>query len=132
MRFKKFYKQFIAEFRAEHLTLKEVESLFDVVLKACGVYELVRGPYSGTPPTNVTPGYLEDKEPEIARETVRAFKARIHPMYRDDLERDGYGMLVKIADNADLWISGDSDSRERNADLSGSQYNTSIVRGAEM
>jgi hypothetical protein len=123
LKFNDAYNKFMKEStRREYLTLGEVEQVFDDVLKSLGVYISIMGPEYGPIPMTFD---VTARFGDIKKETVRAYKAGVHPMYRQDLLKDGYGLLVNILDEADMWRKGTSDSVSRNRNVPGSEYKVS-------
>jgi len=122
MKFDKVYNKLIEGTRREYLTLKEVEQVFDDVLKSLGVYISVMGPEYGPVPLTFD---ITARLGDIRNETIRAYKAGVHPMYRQDLLKDGYELLVSVLDEVDMWLKGTSDSVTRNKSVPGSKYNYS-------
>jgi hypothetical protein len=91
------------ELRREYLTLAEVEKVFDDTVRSLGLQSWLNGEVNGYDKV------ADQKMEELAGQVMNAFeKSGVHEMYRDDLINDGYEILVKMADEHNLWRQGHS------------------------
>ena len=90
--------------RRTHLTLKEVEKVFADTMSSLG--KSLPDTWSAAATSDNRINLAKWDNSEIVRSQVaRAFRdaGGINKEFKDDLKKDGYEVLVKLADDLDLW-----------------------------
>ena len=103
-KFKETLERLWEETRRAHYTRKEVEAIFDDLMKSVGPYfEKDTWPKikDNEDKVNLTDFTELDK---LKVSVAKAYKEYgIQSEFKDDLKEDGYDILVQLADDLDLW-----------------------------
>jgi len=103
-KFDETYERLLAETRRAHYTRNEVEDIFDDLIQSVGPYA-EKSTWPKIEGNEDTKNLSDIKEYEALKISVDgAYKEYgIQAEFKDDLKKDGYEILVALADELDLW-----------------------------
>jgi len=105
-KFNETYERLLAETRRAHYTRREVEEIFNDLMQSVGPYA-EKSTWPAIEGNDATKNLSDIKEYDALKLSVAKMYGNenrgIQAAFKDDLKKDGYHILVALADELDLW-----------------------------